>query len=201
MQAGTVYSTMGSCLAGSAITGTRAAQAAADYAVRTEMPVIAAGELERAKNFVYGPMERKGGFSPQWVTQVLQNIMMPYYVLYIKSGDRLEASLTLVGFIRDHLVPKLTAKDPHELRLVNETRNMVLNAEMLLRASLLRTESRGNHYREDYPSRDDENWLAWVLLKEEEGRMRAIKKPIPVAWRPDMSKPYEERYPYRFPGE
>jgi succinate dehydrogenase/fumarate reductase flavoprotein subunit len=127
--------------------------------------------------------------------------MIPYFVMYIKHGDRLQATLALVEFLRDHLVPKLYATDPHELRLVHETTNMVLNAEMRLRASLFRTESRGCHYREDYPRRVDPDWLAWVLLKEEQGEMKLWKKPIPKEWWPDLSTPYVERYPVRFPGE
>jgi succinate dehydrogenase/fumarate reductase flavoprotein subunit len=201
MAAGTVYSTMGSCLAGGAVTGTRAAKAAAEYVSDTKDIEIDDSEIKRAVSYVYSPMERKGGFSPKWVIDILRNTMMPYYILYIKKEARLKAALTIVGFIRDHLVPKLTAKDSHELRLANETRNMVLNAEMKLKASLFRTESRGCHYREDYPRRDDENWLAWILLKHEEGEMKLIKKNIPEEWRPDMAVPYEKRYPYRFPGE
>ena len=42
---------------------------------------------------------------------------------------------------------------------------------------------------------------ALVLLKEEQGQMKAFKRPIPKEWWPDLSKPYEERYPSRFPGE
>jgi succinate dehydrogenase/fumarate reductase flavoprotein subunit len=78
---------------------------------------------------------------------------------------------------------------------------MVLNAEMILRSSLFRTESRGQHYREDYPRRDDPAWLVWVKLKEEKGGMTLSKEPIPKQWWPDLSRPYEERYPKRFPGE
>jgi len=40
-----------------------------------------------------------------------------------------------------------------------------------------------------------------VLLKEENGEMTTFKKPIPEAWWPDLSIPYEERYPWRVPGE
>jgi succinate dehydrogenase/fumarate reductase flavoprotein subunit len=127
--------------------------------------------------------------------------MMPYFVLFIKHGQRLQAALTIVEFLRDHLVPKMTAKDAHELRLAQETRNMVLNAEMMLRSSLFRTESRGLHYREDYPRRDDPAWLAWLKIKEVQGRMTVAKEPIPQEWWPDLSQPYEERYPARFPGE
>lgn len=38
-----------------------------------------------------------------------------------------------------------------------QTNNMLLNAEMKLRALLFRTESRGTHYWEDNPARDDDN--------------------------------------------
>jgi succinate dehydrogenase/fumarate reductase flavoprotein subunit len=169
--------------------------------METGETTICADTVSELKQALYGPLERQGGFGPRWVTQVLQNTMLPYYILYIKHGDRLQAALTLVEFLRDHLVPKLRAEDPHELRLAHETRNMVLNAEMRLRASLVRTESRGCHYREDYPRRDDDNWLAWVLLKEQDGEMVTVKEPVPQAWRPDPGLSYRERYPLELPGE
>ena len=79
---------------------------------------------------------------------------------------------------------------------------MLLNAEMKLRASLFRTESRGVHYREDLPARDDENWLAWVMISQgRDGKMKLEKEPVPEKWRPDPGLSYEERYPERFPGE
>ena len=201
MQSGSIYAAIGMALSGASVTGARAGVSAAEYAKQAEKAEIAGEELERLKNIIYTPRDRKGGFSPGWVTRLLQNTMIPYYIMYIKKEDRLKAALTLVEFMRDHLVPKLTAKDPHELRLAHETKNMVLNAEMRLRASLFRTESRGCHYREDYPQRDDPNWLAWVLLKKEDGGMKTLKEPIPEEWWPDLSKPYEERYLVRYPGE
>ena len=85
------------------------------------------------------------------------------------------------------MVPMLRAKDSHELRLAHETANMVLNAEMMLRASLFRTESRGVHFREDYPQRDDAHWLAWTKIKEENGAMALFKEPVPREWWPKIS--------------
>ncbi len=199
MQSGAIYATIGLALSGSSVSGARAGWAAAEYALQTEKTSTDEDLLVSLEKSILAPTERKGGFSPRWVTQQLQNVMMPYYVMYIKHGDRMQAVLTMVEFFRDHLVPKLTAQDPHELRLAHETRNMVLNAEMRLRSSLVRTESRGCHYREDYPQRDDPNWLAWVLLKEEQGEMKVIKKPVPEEWWPDLSKPYKERYVFQYP--
>lgn len=201
MQMGAVYGSIGCALGGSSVTGARAGVAATEYALQAGKPTVDEKELAKLRKIVHAPIERKGGFSPRWVTQILQNTMIPYFIMYIKHGDRMQAALTIVEFLRDHLAPKLTARDPHELRLAHETKNMVLNAEMRLRASIFRTESRGCHYREDYPRRDDPNWLAWVTLKEEQGSMKVLKKPIPREWWPDLSKPYEERYPFRFPGE
>jgi succinate dehydrogenase/fumarate reductase flavoprotein subunit len=132
---------------------------------------------------------------------VLQNTLAPYFVLYIKHGDRLQTALNTVEYLRDQIVPKLYARDDHELRLCHETRNMVTSAEMKLRSSLFRTESRGTHYREDFPGRDDARWLAWVRLKEVDGVMTAFKEPIPAEWCPDAAKSYEQRYPMRLPNE
>jgi succinate dehydrogenase/fumarate reductase flavoprotein subunit len=201
MVTGAQYGVLGGGTANASVTGARAGMAAAQYARQTARPVVDKQTLSQTRELVLGPARRVGGFSPGWVTQLLKNAMMPYFILRVKHGDRLQATLTLVEFMRDHLSPKLFAGDPHELRLAHETRNMIINAEMKLRASLYRTESRGTHYREDYPRRSDPDWLVWVLLKEADGRMKVFKKPIPEKWWPDLSQPYTQRYPARFPGE
>lgn len=201
MQAGAAYGLFGTALLGSAVTGARAGKKAAEYALHIDKSSIDDEKLAKARTFVIAPLGRKGGFSPRWVTQLLQNIMIPYFIMYIKHGDRMQAALTMVEFMQKHLVPRLYAKDPHDLRLAHETKNMILNAEMKLKASLFRKESRGSHYREDFPRRDDPNWLVWVTLKDENGQMIASRKPIPEEWWPDLSKSYEDRYAFRFPGE
>jgi succinate dehydrogenase/fumarate reductase flavoprotein subunit len=188
-------------LAGSAVTGSRAGRGAARFARENSKPVPDRGEVERLMEVLITPIERKGGFSPRWVTRVLQNTITPYFMKYIKHGERLQAGLTIVEFLNDHAVPRLFARDHHELWLAHETRNMVQSAEMILRSSLFRTESRGNHYREDFPRRDDNDWLAWVKLRESDGKMQLWKEPIPAEWRPDPARSYEERYPRRYPGE
>jgi succinate dehydrogenase/fumarate reductase flavoprotein subunit len=198
---GAHYGMGGAGTATASVTGARAGIAAAKHAQQTKQTKIDEQNLARLKDLVRMPAKRPGGFSPDWVTMLLRNTMMPYFILRVKRGDRLQAVLTLVEFMRDHLSPQLFARDPHELRLVHETKNMIINAEMKLRASLYRTESRGTHYREDYPRRSDPDWLAWVLLKEENGQMKVFKKPIPEKWWPDLKIPYEKRYPTRFPGE
>ena len=146
-------------------------------------------------------MKRTGGFSPKWTLQVIQEIVTPYWVLLYKKESRLQAALENIEFIRDNIVPKLVAYDNHDLRLCHEIKSIVLHMEMKLRASMFRKESRWYHYREDYPLRDDENWLCWVKIQDKNGEMTFTKVPIPEAWRPDPQKPYAERYPQAFPNE
>ena len=47
-----------------------------------------------------------------------------------------------------------------------ELDNMLAQANVSLRSAIGRTESRGAHAREDFPARDDKNWmkhtLAWI---------------------------------------
>ncbi len=194
MGSGAVYAGMGFGSNHAMVTGARAGSAAAEFAAHHKQSKPDEAEVTRAKNFVRAPLERRGGFGPGWVTQVIQTITVPYFYLGVKHGERLRAAITIAEFINGHLVPMLMANDPHEWRLCQETRNMALGAEMKLRASLFRTESRGDHFREDFPRRDDPDWLAWVKIKDEQGEMKLYKEAVPKEWWPDLTKPYEERY-------
>lgn len=202
MQCGAMYTAPGVSGVGSCAQGWVAGECAAEYAKKAKKPSVSNEQLAQLKKETFAPRENEKGYSPAWVTQMLQSMMIPYYVTLIKKEDRLKAALTNIEFYRDHFLPKLRAENSHELRMAHETKNMVENAEMKLRASLFRTESRGTHFREEYPYRDDKNWLAWILIKNVNGRMELSKEPVPNEWRPDQSLSYQERYPkVRFPGE
>lgn len=184
-----------------AVSGARAGTNAAEFARRATDFALNGDEADRLKKLLWAPKERKGGFTPKWALQVIQDTMTPYWVLLYKSEDRLQAALNTILFLRDHIVPKLMADDNHDLRLVHEVGSIVLHMEMKLRASMFRKESRWYHYREDYPLRDDKNWLCWIKVQDVDGEMTFIKVPVPEKWRPDPTESYAERYPCAFPNE
>jgi succinate dehydrogenase/fumarate reductase flavoprotein subunit len=199
MLSGGAYSLTGAALSGSSVIGARAGHKAAEHAANSEAVPLDQDQLDTLRAKIYAPLKRQGGFSPSWVLDLLKNTLVPYFTLIIKHEDRLKAALTQIEFYRDQLVPKLRAEDAHELRLAIEAKNLVCNAEMKLRASLERKESRGTHYREDYPRRDDDEFLSWIKIKDENGRMTLSREPVPQKWRPDPSKPESERYLFEFP--
>ena len=63
---------------------------------------------------------------------------------------------------------------------------------------MVREESRGTFYREDYPDRDDENWLKWVLFRKDGEEMKIWMEPVPEDSVGDLSMPYEERYALKY---
>lgn len=176
---GGIYTQIGSSLAGSAVQGAIAGEAAAIYSNSVQLPVVSSEKLRQVEDEILAPLKRDAGYGPAWVTQVLQGVMIPNFVLYIKKESMLKAALAYVEELRDHHVPMLRAADMHELRLAYETANMILSAEMKLRASIMRKESRCSHYRLDYPETDDENWQAWInIYKGPDGTMQLEKQPF-----------------------
>jgi succinate dehydrogenase/fumarate reductase flavoprotein subunit len=200
---GAMYPGWGMGTRNASVTGARAGRSAAEFAKKTGKIVANPAEVARLKKEVYLPLERPGGFDTDWVTLQLKSIMVPYYVWIIRHGDRLKAALTFVDFLKNHveLMIRAKPKDAHGLRIVHETKSRISSVEMMLRSALFRTESRGVHYREDYPQRHDPDWLAVVKLRNREGIMELSKESIPQKYWPDLSIPYRERYPNEFLGE
>lgn len=177
--AGAIYTQIGSSLAGSAVQGGVAGKAAAEYGQSIEMLKISKSKINKVTAEILAPLKREAGYSPAWVTQILQGIMIPNFIIYIKKERLLKAALAYVEELRDHHMPMLKAANLHELRLAFETANMIISAEMKLRASLMRKESRCSHYRLDYPETDTKNWNAWInIYKESDGSMKFEKQPF-----------------------
>jgi len=63
---------------------------------------------------------------------------------------------------------------------LNEVRSGLLVSKAIMRASLERKESRGAFYREDFPERDDANWLKNIILRLDSTRNDFIVSHRPV---------------------
>jgi succinate dehydrogenase flavoprotein subunit len=63
-------------------------------------------------------------------------------------------------------------------------------AEAIVDGALAREESRGAHYRTDFESRDDVNWLFHTLLKRKHEGTELTKKPVSIT----KFQPKERKY-------
>jgi succinate dehydrogenase/fumarate reductase flavoprotein subunit len=161
----------------------RGGPAAGDFVTSIGDTDIRTADVQAMKDRLLAPLERKSGVEAPELVRAIQDVMSPVGNTIYKSKDRLAAALDKMMTIKAQL-PELRAKDWHYLAACNEVASMVNSAEMFFRASLVRQESRGWHIREDYPGRDDENWLKWIILKDVGGDMRLSTEDVPI-----------ERYP------
>lgn len=83
---------------------------------------------------------------------------------------------------------RLSIDTPVEMIEALEFQNMLLVSEMVCKAARLRRESRGSHYREDFPERDDANWLRVILVRKENEQMHFDTIALDPDWKEDKSK-------------
>ena len=57
-------------------------------------------------------------------------------------------------------------KDFRDLKKSLELHNLLFLSELVCRGALMRTESRGAHYRRDYPEEDNVNWLKNIVISK-----------------------------------
>lgn len=184
------------------IQGRRAAKAAAEYVDTVPAVKIDNSTVEERTEELLEPLKRERGFNPYWVQDNLLGIMSPYWVDFMKNESSLTGALDSVMELQKNVVPKLKATNPHELRVCHEVKHKVLSAEIKLRESLERKESRGYCQRTDYPYRDDENFLCYITARKgDDGEMILEKVPVKDEWKGDLSIPYTERYKVFYPNE
>ncbi len=66
----------------------------------------------------------------------------------------------------------------YELQEALELSNMLRVAEVIVYSALMRTESRGAHFRSDYPERNDEEWLKHTFVNETPTGLKESYKPL-----------------------
>jgi fumarate reductase flavoprotein subunit len=90
-----------------------------------------------------------------------------------------------------------------ELEIALRIPYMIELALTIAQGALVRTESRGGHYREDYPSRDDDNWLNRTLAyKQNDSWLPRLEyEQVVITHLPPGDRGYGEKAPVAVSGE
>jgi succinate dehydrogenase/fumarate reductase flavoprotein subunit len=125
------------------------------------------------------PLDASAQAESDLILRELQAVMFAYDVGILKRADRLEEAKRRVEAL-DQRFAALAAPHTHELVRLKETEAMLLAARLILGASLVRTESRLSHFREDFPERDDANWLQWIDVAQHGSAAKFERTPVPT---------------------
>jgi succinate dehydrogenase/fumarate reductase flavoprotein subunit len=111
-------------------------------------------------------MTKRKGVKPKELQGELKQLFYRY-VGPVRSGPALEEGLQKLQQLAGR-AEGLSCKTTRDLKEAMETKSMLLLGKALMQAALLRKESRGGHYREDFPQREDSAWLRPVIVSHDE---------------------------------
>jgi len=159
----------GNGLAETFVFGKIAGEQAGQRALGTEKGNVQMGkvsdEVERLKK-----LDSSGGEDTRELERLLK-ITMWSNVAIVRNEKGLEEALEEIASLKERF-HRISLKSYRAL--VNAIRlwNRLHVSEMVARAALFRTESRGAHYRSDHPEENDREWLKNIVISQQEGQMR-----------------------------
>jgi succinate dehydrogenase/fumarate reductase flavoprotein subunit len=155
------------------VSGFAGGKSAGMYAASNPRIEIGDEEVKRIKERIFLPLSRSSDTVLNEVIYKIHEAIVPMKYNFRREKKRLKDALGILNKARERL-EVMGVKDYHSLMRYHQTESMLLAAEWTLSAALKREESRGTHYREDYPNIDNKNWLKWVTIKQECG--------VPLMW-------------------
>ncbi|HEX5837206.1 MAG TPA: FAD-dependent oxidoreductase [Anaerolineales bacterium] len=163
--------------------GKHAGLKAAEYANGVDfekLPVDAEAEARSQFDSLRNGSGKENAFD---ITTEMKKVMFEDVGIY-RSGAIMESAIDKIQELKEryrHVSVSDTGKIFNtELLNAWELGNMLEVAELVAVCALNRTESRGGHTREDYPERDDTNWLKHTLACKENGKVKIEYKPVVI---------------------
>ena len=174
--------------------GRRAGDDAARYVHEAELPPLGEAPEGPALEHLNGILSRTSGENGADIRTELQDSMFDL-AFVVRSEESLAKMQGILGELRrryDDVV--IGDKGPNyntDLMETVELGYLLDCADALVAGALVRTESRGGHYREDHPLRDDANWLKHTLAyREPDGSIRMEYKPVKMGPYVPMERKY-----------
>jgi len=117
------------------------------------------------------------------ISREMKKVMFDLVGIYRNEQDMLSAIEKVRELQERYQHVKITdGGKVFNTELINawELGNMLELAEVIAVSALNRKESRGGHSREDYPSRDDKDWLKHTLATKQADKIKIEYKPVVI---------------------
>jgi succinate dehydrogenase / fumarate reductase flavoprotein subunit len=172
----------GNSLSDLLVFGNRAGQSAAVRAREMpEWPMIDEAEIERVAKESLAPLEREQGPNPYALHQELQQLMQRN-VGIVRSAADLEEALVKLADLRSR-ADKVRCLGNIQFNpgwhLALDLANMLDISEAVVRAALLRQESRGAHTREDFPEASGEWGKVNLIVRQTAAGIEVHRQSLP----------------------
>lgn len=169
----------GNGVADSIVFGARAGDTMAEYVTEETPRTVSRAQAQELCEYWRQPFASSGGENPFTLRKELEDVMWEK-VGIVRHGKDLESAIDLI----QSLAARATAASAPGDNIFNAKWNEAINvvnltlvAEAIARSALLRGESRGAHYRMDFPN-PDAGWLKNIHLIPENGAMRLYPRPV-----------------------
>ncbi len=150
---------------------------------------LSEGERSHAENFVADAYKDKGDNDPYEIKRVLWSTMDKDAYVFRNERDLTEGLKIIKGLIdRSGKISISEKGNVYNQNLIAslEMKNLVELAEVVVNSALERRESRGSHFRTDYPKRDDENYLKHTIAQRANGGLQITYRPVTLTkWKPE----------------
>jgi len=165
--------------------GERAGRSAAEYAKSVGFGELnESREKTRALKQIEEIFQREGTENYNEIRNSMKEIMMEQCGVFREAGELQDCIDKIRTLQKRFKKGKITDKGKvfnSELYEIIELGNMLKMAEIIATGALYREESRGGHYRTDFPKRDDSKFLHHTLIYKEEEEALAIQtKPVVI---------------------
>lgn len=171
----------GNSLSDLLVFGKRAGEAAGDYANHNSHGNISQGDIEEEIDILMQPLNKQDGENPYHLHSELQEAMQTGAMI-ARTEESLLTTLYKIRDIKkrvnDISVPGDVCFNPgwHQAR---DIRTMLTISEIIVLSALERKESRGGHWRLDYPN-EDHYWSKHnIVAKAENGQVKLSHRPVP----------------------
>jgi len=171
----------GNSLSDLLVFGKRAGEYAARYAREQASVAPDAGEVEERIREALAPFDRSTGESPYKVQQDLQ-VMMQSLVGIVRREEEMLRAVDELARLKDRAaavgVPGGRAYNPGWHTAI-DLKNLLTVSEAIVLSALARKESRGGHFRDDFPEKQAEfGKLNHVITQAADGGMSLERRPV-----------------------